>query len=80
MKQDQLLLNVENLKTYFFLDEGTVRALDGVDFSIYRGQTLGVVGESGCGKSVTARSVLRIVELPGSSSVRSNRSVIVEPA
>jgi oligopeptide/dipeptide ABC transporter ATP-binding protein len=65
MKQDQLLLNVENLKTYFFLDEGTVRALDGVDFSIYRGQTLGVVGESGCGKSVTARSVLRIVPKPG---------------
>jgi len=65
MKQDQLLLNVENLKTYFFLDEGTVRALDGVDFSINRGQTLGVVGESGCGKSVTARSILRIVPKPG---------------
>ncbi len=65
MKHDQLLLSVENLKTYFFLDEGTVRALDGVDFNIYRGQTLGVVGESGCGKSVTARSILRIVPKPG---------------
>jgi len=65
MENDQLLLNVENLKTYFFLDEGTVRAVDGVDFSIRRGQTLGVVGESGCGKSVTARSILRIVSKPG---------------
>src|SRR5512142_2003013 len=64
-KSDSVLLNVKNLKTYFFLDEGTVRALDGVDFSIYRGQTLGVVGESGCGKSVTARSILRIVPKPG---------------
>jgi oligopeptide/dipeptide ABC transporter ATP-binding protein len=59
------LLEVKNLKTYFFLDEGTVRSVDGVDFSIQRGQTLGVVGESGCGKSVTARSILRIVPKPG---------------
>ena len=65
MKQDQLLLEVKDLKTYFFLDEGTVRAVDGVDFNIWRGQTLGVVGESGCGKSVTARSILRIVPKPG---------------
>jgi oligopeptide/dipeptide ABC transporter ATP-binding protein len=59
------LLEVRRLKTYFFCDEGTVRALDGVDFDIQRGQTLGVVGESGCGKSVTARSILRIVPKPG---------------
>jgi len=65
MKSDRLLLEVKNLKTYFFLDEGTVRAVDGVDFNIWRGQTLGVVGESGCGKSVTARSILRIVPRPG---------------
>ncbi len=65
MADEQLLLEVENLKTYFFLDEGTVRAVDGVDFAIRRGQTLGIVGESGCGKSVTARSVLRIVPKPG---------------
>ncbi len=65
MKQDQLLIAIKNLKTYFFLDEGTVRALDGVDFDIWRGQTIGVVGESGCGKSVTARSILRIVPRPG---------------
>jgi peptide/nickel transport system ATP-binding protein len=65
MTQNDVLVEVENLKTYFFLDEGTVRAVDGVDFVIKRGQTLGVVGESGCGKSVTARSILRIVAKPG---------------
>ncbi|MBN1312606.1 MAG: ABC transporter ATP-binding protein [Anaerolineae bacterium] len=65
MENNHLLLEVKNLKTHFFLDEGTVRALDGVDFVIKRGQTLGVVGESGCGKSVTARSILRIVPQPG---------------
>jgi oligopeptide/dipeptide ABC transporter ATP-binding protein len=59
------LLQVKGLKTYFFCDEGTVKAIDGVDFDIHRGQTLGVVGESGCGKSVTARSILRIVPKPG---------------
>jgi oligopeptide/dipeptide ABC transporter ATP-binding protein len=65
MENNNLLLDVKNLKTYFFLDEGTARALDGVDFQIKRSQTLGVVGESGCGKSVTARSILRMVPKPG---------------
>jgi oligopeptide/dipeptide ABC transporter ATP-binding protein len=59
------LLEVEDLKTHIFLDEGTVRAVDGCSFSIRRGETLGVVGESGCGKSITARSILRIVRKPG---------------
>lgn len=63
--QNERLIQVKNLKTYFFLDEGTVRAVDGVDFDIAHGKTLGVVGESGCGKSVTARSILRIVPKPG---------------
>ena len=59
------LLSVRNLKTYFFQDEGTVKAVDGATFDVFAGKTLGIVGESGCGKSVTARSILRIVERPG---------------
>ena len=59
------LIEIKDLRTYFFLAEGVVRAVDGVDLTIRRGQTLGVVGESGCGKSMTAHSVLRIVPSPG---------------
>jgi oligopeptide/dipeptide ABC transporter ATP-binding protein len=61
----EALLSVRNLKTYFQQDEGLVRAVDGVSFELYPGVTLGVVGESGCGKSITARSILRIVDRPG---------------
>jgi peptide/nickel transport system ATP-binding protein len=59
------LLSVRNLKTYFPQDEGTVKAVDGVNLDLYPSATLGIVGESGCGKSVTARSILRIVDRPG---------------
>jgi peptide/nickel transport system ATP-binding protein len=59
------LLSVRDLKTYFMQDEGTVKAVDGVSFDLYPGATLGIVGESGCGKSVTARSILGIVDRPG---------------
>jgi peptide/nickel transport system ATP-binding protein len=59
------ILSVRDLKTYFFPDEGTVKAVDGARFDLYPQRTLGIVGESGCGKSVTARSILRIVERPG---------------
>ena len=59
------LLSVRNLKTYFAQDEGTVKAVDGVNLDLYPGATLGIVGESGCGKSITARSILRIVDRPG---------------
>lgn len=59
------LLSVRDLKTYFYADEGITRAVDGANFDVFQGKTLGVVGESGCGKSVTARSILRIVERPG---------------
>jgi oligopeptide/dipeptide ABC transporter ATP-binding protein len=59
------ILSVRDLKTYFVADEGTVRAVDGASFDLFPGETLGIVGESGCGKSVTARSILRIVERPG---------------
>jgi peptide/nickel transport system ATP-binding protein len=58
------LLDVKNLKTYFFTDEGTVRAVDGVDLHIDKGETLGVVGESGCGKSVTALSIMKLIPQP----------------
>src|SRR5919109_5164275 len=59
------LLAVRNLKTYFPQDEGTVKAVDGASFDLYPGKTLGIVGESGCGKSVTARSILRLIDRPG---------------
>ena len=62
---DDVLLDVRNLKTHFFTDEGLVRAVDGISYQIRRGRTLGIVGESGCGKSVTAQSILRIVPRPG---------------
>lgn len=58
------LLKVENLKTYFFTHEGTVKAVDGISFSINMGETLGLVGESGCGKSVTALSIMRLIPHP----------------
>jgi oligopeptide/dipeptide ABC transporter ATP-binding protein len=61
----QPLLSVRDLKTYFTSDEGTTKAVDGASFDVFPGETLGIVGESGCGKSVTARSILRIVEEPG---------------
>jgi len=59
------ILSVRGLKTWFHQDEGIVRAVDGASFDLEPGRTLGIVGESGCGKSVTARSILRIVERPG---------------
>src|SRR5713226_1300647 len=60
-----LLLEVRDLRVHFPLDEGTVRAVDGLSYSLQRGRTLGVVGESGCGKTVTAQSILGIVPRPG---------------
>jgi peptide/nickel transport system ATP-binding protein len=60
-----LLLQVKDLRVHFPLDEGTVKAVDGVSYELNRGRTLGIVGESGCGKSVTAQAVLRITPRPG---------------
>jgi len=59
-----LLINVKGLKTYFYTDDGVGRAVDGVDFTIEREKTLGMVGESGCGKSVTALSIMRLIPTP----------------
>jgi peptide/nickel transport system ATP-binding protein len=58
------LLEIRGLKTHFKTDDGMVRAVDGVDFAIDRGETLGVVGESGCGKTVTAMTVLKLIQMP----------------
>jgi len=58
------LLEVNNLRTYFFTEEGVVRAVDGVTWSLDEGETMGLVGESGCGKSVTAMSILRLIQNP----------------
>jgi oligopeptide/dipeptide ABC transporter ATP-binding protein len=65
-KTDQKpLLEVKNLKTHFFTEDGVVHAVDGVDFVVYPGEILGLVGESGCGKSVTSLSIMRLVSQPG---------------
>src|SRR5438876_3040946 len=58
------LLDVQGLKTYFFTRDGVVRAVDGVSFTVGRGETLAIVGESGCGKSVTSLSILRLIASP----------------
>ncbi|MFX1364355.1 MAG: ABC transporter ATP-binding protein [Promethearchaeota archaeon] len=64
-KISELILEVDNLKTYFYTEEGIVKAVDGVSFKIYKDEVLGLVGETGCGKSVTALSILRLVREPG---------------
>ena len=60
----EVLLDIRNLKTWFKTDDGMVRAVDGVSLSVNRGETLAVVGKSGCGKTVTARSVLKLLDMP----------------
>lgn len=59
------IIEVQNLKTYFYLDEGIVKAIDGISLAVEASQTLGLMGESGCGKSVAALSILRILPKPG---------------
>jgi len=63
--KDATLLKVKGLKTHFFTEDGVVKAVDGVDFEVKRGEIFGLVGESGCGKSVTALSILRLIDNPG---------------
>jgi peptide/nickel transport system ATP-binding protein len=64
MKDPTNVVEFDNLHTYFFTDIGTVKAVDGVSFEIPKGRTVGVVGESGCGKSVTALSLMQLVQRP----------------
>ena len=64
-KTKQPLLEVKNLKTYFYTEDGVVKAVDGVDFHVFPGEVMGLVGESGCGKSVTSLSIMRLISRPG---------------
>src|SRR3972149_775268 len=65
MNNNKPLLEVRGLKTYFYTEDGVVRAVDGLDFEVYPGEVLGLVGESGCGKSVTSLSIMRLISKPG---------------
>ncbi len=65
MNNTRPLLEVKGLKTYFYTEDGVVRAVDGVNFEVYPGEVLGIVGESGCGKSVTSLSIMRLISKPG---------------
>ena len=65
MNNTKPLLEVKGLKTYFYTEDGIVRAVDGVNFEVYPGEVLGIVGESGCGKSVTSLSIMRLISKPG---------------
>ena len=65
MNNSKPLLEVKGLKTYFYTEDGVVRAVDGVSFEVYPGEVLGLVGESGCGKSVTSLSIMRLISKPG---------------
>ena len=64
MKDPANILEIENLHTYFFTDAGTVKSVNGVSFNVPQGKIVGVVGESGCGKSVTSLSVMQLVQAP----------------
>jgi peptide/nickel transport system ATP-binding protein len=64
-REAEPVLEVENLRTTFFTDKETIRAVDGIDYTISRGETVGIVGESGSGKSVTARSIMGLIDSPG---------------
>ena len=64
MKDENNILEIDNLQTFFFTDAGVVKAVDGVSFEVPRGKTVGVVGESGCGKSVTSLSIMRLLQRP----------------
>ncbi len=59
------LLEVRNLHTYFYTADGIVKAVDGVNLDVFPKKTLGIVGESGCGKSITTKSILRLIDRPG---------------
>ena len=65
VESEDVILQIKDLKTYFYTEEGVVKAVDGVSFEIHKNETIGLVGETGCGKSVTALTILRLVRAPG---------------
>jgi len=65
MDNSEILVDVRDLQTYFYTDDGIVKAVDGMSFIIHKGEVLGLVGESGCGKSVASLSIMQLVEAPG---------------
>ena len=72
MKDDKNILEIENLHTYFYTDQGVVKAVNGVSFEVPQNATVGIVGESGCGKSVTSMSVMQLVQGPAGQIVSGN--------
>ena len=74
--KDNLLLEVKDLTTHFFTQDGVVKAVDGISYNVHEGEVLGIVGESGCGKSVSAMSVMKLIPNPPGRIV--NGSVVFE--
>jgi len=70
MKSDENVLEIDDLHTYFFTDVGTVKSVDGISFDVPEGKTVGVVGESGCGKSVTSLSIMQLLQRPQGQIVK----------
>ena len=64
INNNSIILDVKNLRTYFYTDAGIVKAVDGVNFDLKKGETLGIVGETGSGKSITALSILGLIQIP----------------
>jgi len=83
LEGNHAILDVKDLTTYFHTEEGTVHAVEGVSFKIYQGEVLGLVGETGCGKSVTALSILRVIRPPGKiekgSVIFNGESLLIKP-
>src|SRR5690625_4314751 len=65
----EIILEVQNLKTYLKSQKGVAKVVDGVDFTLHKGETLGIVGESGCGKSMTSLSLLQLIPSPPAKTV-----------
>ena len=74
MADDKTLLRVENLNAWFYTEEGIVKALENVSFSVGRGEILGLVGETGCGKSVTSSCIMRLIPSPPGKIIGGSRA------